>query len=316
MDLSVFHQDGQKRSRSGRNDRKGSEWRRLQEVRRHGSPDLPVGIYHMSPQPGTPVLDMHWHAEYEFLAVEEGRATFQIGLSTYDVQAGEVLFIPGGELHGAHWPEEGASACDYSAIVFDFDWLTTGGGQDRAYAEWLAPIQRGEIGLPHHVTRAHKAAEAIFRLVTALTAEHAAQRPGMALRLKGGLLTLFAEYADAGLAEQRREWGRSRNATPQQLIRVLSYMEAEFARKLTIGELASVAGMSEGHFSRMFKLYVRKTPIAYLNAYRLQRAAQMLQQSDMSVSEAALACGFDNFSYFSKLFRSRFHCSPSEYRKN
>jgi len=303
--------------RSLREDRlqENSRRQRLQEERRHGHPDLPVGLYRMAPGPGDPVLETHWHAEYEFLIMERGQALFQIGLTTYEAQAGDVLFIPGGELHGGYWPETGAAACAYSAIVFDLDWLAGRSGQDRASAQWLLPLQRGEVSLPHHLPADHPAAAAIYREAAAIAGADSAGSPGFPLRLTGGLLALFAEYADAGLAVRQDPWNAARPETPERLIRVLAYMEQEYGRKLTVAQLAGIAGMSEGHFSRLFKLYMRKTPIEYLNGYRLQRAAEQLRRRGVTVSEAALSCGFDNFSYFSKMFRSRFHCTPSEYRR-
>jgi|GEM_PF-129795 len=325
-----------------------SDLRRLQEDRRHGQPDLPVGLYRMAPSLGEPVLDMHWHAEYEFLIMERGKANFQIGLTTCEVKAGEVLFIPGGELHGGYWPETGAeggtdndtdtereidagtesgtdtdieiaarmpSVCAYSAIVFDLDWLAGRGGQDRIATRWLSPLQRGEVSLPHHLSREHAAASSIYEAAMKLAVLESSESPGKPLRLAGGLLELLAEYADAGLAVRQDPWNAARTETPERLIRVLTLMEKEIGRKWTIGQLARVAGMSEGHFNRLFKLYLRQTPIVYLNSLRLRRAAELLRQPGASVSEAALSCGFDNFSYFSKMFRARYGCTPSDYRR-
>ncbi len=293
--------------------------RNLQEDRKHGQPDFPVGLYRMAMDAGDPVLDMHWHAEYEFLAMQQGRAIFQVGLATYEVREGEVLFVPGGELHGGYEPDEREDRdCPraYSALVFDLDWLANRSGrQDKPAAELLLPLQRGEVALPHHLRRDHPAAAVIYRLVASLTALETIDSPGKALRLKGGLLTAFAEYADAGLVIEQNPWNGSRTETPERLIHVLTHIEAEYDRKLTIKEMAQVAGLSEGHFSRLFKLYLRKTPVEYLNGFRLQRAADLLRKPDVTVAEAAMACGFENFSYFSKMFRSRFRCSPSEYRK-
>lgn len=323
-----------------------ADLQRLQEERKHGYPDLPVGLYRMAPGPGEPVLDMHWHGEWEFLIMEQGKAIFQIGLTAYEVRAGEVLFIPGGELHGGYWPETEMgtesetgseketepetdpgpataisdtetgppSACAYSAIVFDLDWLAGRGGQDRIASRWLSPLQRGELSLPQHLAREHPSAAPIHEAAMKLAALESTDSPGKPLRLAGGLLGLFAEYADAGLAVRQDPWNASRTETPERLIRVLAMMEQEIGRKWSIAQLARAAGMSEGHFSRLFKLYLRQTPIAYLNGLRLRRAAELLRQPGVSVSEAALSCGFDNFSYFSKMFRARYGRTPSDYR--
>lgn len=294
--------------------RQPADLRGLQEDRRHGDADLPVGLYRMAPGPGDPVLDMHWHDEYEFLILERGKANFQIGLTTYEASEGEVLFIPGGELHGGYWPEETPHACAYSAIVFDLDWLAGRGGRDRIAESWLTPLRRGELSLPHRLGREHPAAGPIYDAAMEVAALESAGSPGKPLRIAGRLLELLAEYVDAGLAVRQDPWNAARTETPERLIRVLAVMEAEIGRKWSIAQLARAAGMSEGHFSRLFKLYLRQTPIVYLNGLRLRRAAELLRQPDVSVSEAAMSCGFDNFSYFSKMFRARYGCTPSEYR--
>jgi AraC-like DNA-binding protein len=59
----------------------------------------------------------------------------------------------------------------------------------------------------------------------------------------------------------------------------------------------------------------RKTPVDYINSYRIRQAAALLQQSDRKISDIAMDAGFDNVSYFIKVFRKAMKCSPSEFRK-
>lgn len=285
--------------------------RSLQENRRHGSPDFPVGIYRMERKAGEPILETHWHEESEFLAVEHGKAVFQIGLSAYEAQAGELLFIPGGELHGGYPLDE--SPCTYSAVVFDLDWLMS--GQDRLTTQWLRPIRRGEIALPMHAPHDQPWGRNAYRIMAALTGAARSADPAAAFRIKGGLYGLFAEFVSSGLAFRREPWEASHSGTPERLKRVLTHIEENYGRKITVGELAGIAGMSEGHFSRLFKSYMRKTPIEYINGLRLRRAAALLREPGVSVSKAAMECGFENFSYFSKMFRAMYRCTPTEYRK-
>jgi AraC-like DNA-binding protein len=73
--------------------------------------------------------------------------------------------------------------------------------------------------------------------------------------------------------------------------------------------------MSEGQFNRFFKAMTRTTPIEYLNAYRIKRAGEYLAMSDKKISAIAMDVGFDNLSYFIKVFRQTMKCTPSEYRK-
>ncbi|CAI6056027.1 AraC family transcriptional regulator [Cohnella sp. JJ-181] len=286
--------------------------RLLKEDRQHGTPGFPVGYYQQRRTAQAGILDFHWHEEFEFLRVTEGRAVFQIGLAAYEVSAGEALFIPGGLLHGGY-PLHG-SDCAYEALVLDLGWLD-GGAADNISARYLRPLQRGHAGIAAHWTPGTPWGEAAVSALAAIQRLELAPDPARELRVKAGLLALFADLIDAGQWQARSPTGEGENLAAEGLKQALSYMETNFARKLSLRELAGVAGMSEGHFSRMFKAYMRKTPIEYLNRYRIRYAAGRLASTDLTVSEAALEAGFDNFSYFIKLFRGVYGCTPKAYRK-
>lgn len=284
----------------------------LRESRSHGTRDFPVGVYEMERQTGHPLLETHWHEEAEFLVVEEGSARFRIGASEVELHAGEAVFVPGGELHGADLLDE-AGPCTYKAIVFDLDWVA--GAREGISSRFLQPLRRGRLALRLPLGRHTEGGRRVLARLDALLAPEALLDPAHELRFRGELLLAFADLWTYG------EWSEPPAATAaevraaERLKETLAYIDSHLARKLTLGELAGVAGMSEGHFSRTFKSYMRKTPVDYINAMRLRRAAYLLAESGAGVSEAALEAGFDNFSYFSKQFRSLFQCSPSEYRR-
>lgn len=74
--------------------------RHLRENRRHGTPQFPLATYLQQQETNETILDNHWHDEAEFLWMLSGHAVFQIGLSTFELKAGEGIFIPCGEVHG------------------------------------------------------------------------------------------------------------------------------------------------------------------------------------------------------------------------
>ncbi|MBB6675686.1 AraC family transcriptional regulator [Cohnella nanjingensis] len=282
----------------------------LRENRLHGNPGFPVGFYRIERTAGESILDNHWHEEIEFLMVTYGKAIFQIGLASYELKAGEAIFIPGGELHGGFPLEE--APCTYEAVVCDLGWLI--GSGDQMAKRYLLPLQRGLLSLPSHWTAdAEWGPKLLTQLRTVLDLE-ASDDPARELRVKIGLLALFADLISRGLMQSKHPGEPSERRAAERLKNVLLFIEAHFARRLTVRELADVAGMSEGHFSRVFRTYMRQTPIAYLNRYRIRHAAGRLLDSDLTISEAALESGFDNFSYFIKLFRAVYGCTPKAYR--
>lgn len=73
--------------------------------------------------------------------------------------------------------------------------------------------------------------------------------------------------------------------------------------------------MSREYFSRVFKEQTRQTPFEYLTNYRISRAMELLESSDMSITEIAGKCGFAQTGYFSVKFSEIAGCTPSAYRK-
>jgi transcriptional regulator GlxA family with amidase domain len=80
-------------------------------------------------------------------------------------------------------------------------------------------------------------------------------------------------------------------------------MNARYAEPLTVDDLAGTATMSRYHFSRLFRDEVGEAPYQHLLRVRIARAAELLKSGRTSVTEAALAVGFHDFSRFSRTFK-------------
>ncbi len=85
---------------------------------------------------------------------------------------------------------------------------------------------------------------------------------------------------------------------------------------LSVEELASHLGMSRVHLYKRIKHITGKTPIEFIRTLRLKRAAQLLRESQMNVSEIAYQCGFNAPKAFSKYFREEFGVNPSVYQES
>ncbi len=100
----------------------------------------------------------------------------------------------------------------------------------------------------------------------------------------------------------------------RRLLRARDAMDRDYARPLDIPSLAGVALMSPAHFSRTFTATFGETPHRYLQRRRIERAMAMLRDHDRSVTDVALAVGYDSLGTFSRTFREITGNSPSEYR--
>ena len=102
----------------------------------------------------------------------------------------------------------------------------------------------------------------------------------------------------------------------RRLLRARDAMDRDFDRPLDVPGLARIALMSPAHFSRRFRDTFGETPHRYLQRRRIERACAMLRDTDRSVTEIALAVGFDSFGTFSRTFSSIIGRSPSRFRRD
>ncbi|MDC0834225.1 AraC family transcriptional regulator [Geitlerinema sp. CS-897] len=99
-----------------------------------------------------------------------------------------------------------------------------------------------------------------------------------------------------------------------QLRQVLEYIDTDLAADIKLSDLASLLDMSPFHFSRLFKQSVGMSPYQYLIHQRIDRAKQLLTQTDRLITDIALQCGFNSHSHLSKQFRQLTGTTPKAYR--
>ena len=101
---------------------------------------------------------------------------------------------------------------------------------------------------------------------------------------------------------------------PRALRRVREYIEAHLEETISIDALAGIVGLSKYHFARAFKQSEGLTPHDYLLQCRVRRAQELLANTDLPLSEIALASGFSDQSHCARRFRERVGVTPSSYR--
>ena len=102
---------------------------------------------------------------------------------------------------------------------------------------------------------------------------------------------------------------------PDSLQMILSLMQNNIDEPLSMQEIARYAGLSRRHIERLFTRHMDTTPSRYYLELRITRARQLLQQSNKSIADIAVACGFVSTTHFSHCFKDYFGCSPTQARQ-
>jgi AraC family transcriptional regulator len=102
---------------------------------------------------------------------------------------------------------------------------------------------------------------------------------------------------------------------PRKARQLTEYIELRLAERLAISEMAGVPGLSRSHFCRAFRATFNQSPRQYIEARRIERAQRLMIETDQSLLQIALACGFNDPAHFSKTFRNAVGLSPSRWRR-
>ena len=84
---------------------------------------------------------------------------------------------------------------------------------------------------------------------------------------------------------------------------------------IDLEDIAAAGNISRSKCCQIFKKYMQQSPVAYLNAYRMELSCNLLKTTSYSITSIATSCGYNHLSYFSKIFLKKFGCTPMEYRK-
>lgn len=302
---------------------KGMHYLDYNEKIEHGTPDFPIAFYHVDEHHSRYNMPFHWHKEMELIQVQSGSLRLFLDDREILARASDVILIEEGVIHGGI-PEH----CVYECAVFD---LKSTLMHTDACKRYIRLISRHQIQLYNYfqaVPREEtvrdpsvlpgaapssmdnsRLLQAVGRLFDAIRYPHA----GSELSTLGALYEIFGclfeeEYytpvTDAPAPGQKKM---------DQLKPVLEYIDANYSSPVTLADLSRIAGMTPKYFCRYFRAAIHRTPMDYLNYYRIERACYILSTTELPITDVAYQCGFNDSSYFVKTFKKYMDVTPKQY---
>lgn len=134
---------------------------------------------------------------------------------------------------------------------------------------------------------------------------------GNELLLLGALYTFLGWVAQSARSPARH----SRETGAEYVEMAAEYIRNHFQEDLTVAKLARYVGLNRSYLTTVFQNTVHMSPQQYLMRFRMERAAQMLQEGDLTVGEIARSCGYPDPLTFSKAFKRTLGVTPSQYRR-
>lgn len=286
---------------------------RIDETGCNSTPDFPVAVY--LDDVTTSYVNWHWHDEIEAGFILEGSVAVGSGTSKATLTGGDVFFVNSGVLHSMY----NASSPDRAVFKsITFSGSVIGGEQHSIFwQKYLRPILNAANLRSLILPSGSEHNSAVLSMLSDIW-ELVAQEPAhYEILVRNGLSSLFLVL----LRIQEQTAGETLQNTysirqEKRLQHLLEYIHAHYGEHITLDDLAGTADISKTEVMRCFKSVIGKSPIRYLMEYRLQRAANLLLQTDSTVQKIGECCGFEDNSYFTKTFRAMYQATPTEYRRN
>lgn len=249
----------------------------------------------------------HFHPEAELTLILSGKMYYRANDTEYLLRKGDAVFVNANVMHAGR-SCDGVS-CVYHPINF-WPLFLSGHEDSRIDRKYVSPLL-GEGAFPCVVMRADHPEDVPLLGVVNEVQQLVSTRPdGWELLLKAALCRLWYH-----LYLRRPTEIEERTMGAQAVKRAISFIEAHYAEKLTLDDLAREAHLSRSEFCRIFRRYTGRTAFDYLQYHRVRRSLPLLRENSRSVLEVALAVGFSGASYYAEIFRRFIGVSPLAWRK-
>ena len=279
------------------------------ENAKHGETTFPVQRYITNlTEPGQ-VVTTHWHEEAEFTLITRGACLYHIDLVDYEVQEGDLLFIPPLLLHSisADLKEKATS----ETYVFHMNFLG-GNSADVCSIRYFKPIMDREITTPYLMKKDHPAYASLLEIFQQIHALYEEKPAGYELALKALLLQLFFVLLQYSEKNTSPDLGK----TSDKLKQVLDYIELHYTESIAVSELARLCHFSDYYFMRFFKKHMNMTCVEYTVSLRLEKSVELFKEGNTSILDVSLSVGFHNLSYFHRAFKKKYHMTPLAFIKD
>lgn len=288
-----------------------NEYQLYEEVKAHTSIDFPYNTYICSIPLNFKQVPLHWHSEIEIIVIKKGCGIVTVDLKKQKVTIGDIIFIRSGQLHSIE--QDGSNYMEYENILFKKELLISG-EYDLCAKNFIIPLIEGNIPSATFFTSVLHYYNDVANCINEIDILCSEQPEGYQLLLKSILFRLI--YIIISHKETIEITSNIQTKSLEKLKYILKYVEEHYSEHITIEEMAKLTFYSKSHFMKFFKSHIGTGFIDYLNNYRLMMSEQMLKTSDLSVIEIAQLNGFDNISYFNRIFKKKYNLSPSKLRKN
>ena len=253
----------------------------------------------------------HWHNSFELIEVVEGKFYCNVDGSEFLINKGNICIINRGRLHHIYTEDYNASMCRKKTIIFNPDYFIK---DQNIYEKYILPLLEKDAFAHIQFNIKKGIGLDINTLMKEIEALEDEKPIGYELE-EYSLIYKVIRYLYLAYQSSKQSIHTTYDANVQIQRNMTSFIHEHFNSKIGLEDIAEAGQVSKSTCIRLFHKYTGKSPIDFLNSYRLQMSAEKLVATSEQITEIAYACGFGQPSYFNRLFLKEYNMTPNQYRK-
>lgn len=261
---------------------------------------------------GASILNNHYHEEFEIVYFRKGKALYEIDFLPYIIEQESILIIPKNAVHSAKSVDY--TMCEGDVFIFN-DLLLEDSLKSFYINNHTIPLINGDmIFKVIDVNTDKKLFSKLKNLLITIKTQNNEKKLAYELLIKGLILEFFglilqSEYSIV------RNLNKNDLEKTEKMKKVYQYIHENFKKEISLNEAAKLVSLNNTYFSRYFKEYSGQTFNDYVNTYRITHATHLLFNNKTNITDICFESGFQDLSYFIKVFKKKMGKTPFKYRK-
>ncbi len=247
----------------------------------------------------------HWHQDLEISVIVKGTSVIEVDGVEHTAKTGEGYFINSRHLHTGKRSER-----DFICLRFHPILLCTNEYIERNY---VMPMISDTNMAFVHLSPETDWQKRIIDLVKDLYEADSRNDPALPLQIETACFEIWQLLYSHRPPQDRKVTVESSRMTS--LKKMVGFIQANYQEHLTLADIAGAAHVSTSTCNAIFNSLIHQPPIRYLLSYRLDRAAELLSDTDLPVTEIAARCGIPGVSYFTEVFHRQYEMTPTAFRR-
>lgn len=249
---------------------------------------------------------INWHNDIEFVKILSGRISYCIDGEVIELSEGDGLYINANQVHYNF--SSNNNDCCFLCVIFDPAFLCTKKHYEEKY---ILPVLTNQT-LSHYILKKDTQWEKNILDYIEKIYDYKSDE-NFEPELYSAFFSIWASiYKNLG---KKEKYAFANTEMTDAFKKMVSHIHLHYKEKITLEEIAYSGNVGKTTCNKIFNVYTGSSPVNYLTKHRLKKSIELMNTTNLTLTQIGFECGFSGASYFAEAFKKFFGYSPSSYKK-